>query len=297
MSENSEGTLSMDDAVAALQASRQAPEAEEAEEPSQEDNSEVETEEVAEVEAEAVDDDPEVEIETDEGAVRLKLSELKNGYLRQSDYTRKTQAAAEARKQAETLKAEADRARQQLSERLQALAAPVEQEPNWDEMLRTQPVQQVMAAQLAWQKRQKMKQQAAQEWRQMAEQQHAEAVAREREALLNAVPEWRDPTKLEAAAKDLATGAPEYGFTPDEIGGLVDHRMIRVLHDALQYRRLQKSKASVEKKVAAVQPSMKPGAKTTPDPKANIEQARAKLQKTHNVDDAVALMRAKRAKA
>lgn len=46
----------------------------------------------------------EVELELDGELVKLPIDELKKGYFRQSDYTRKTQALAEERKQIEELK-------------------------------------------------------------------------------------------------------------------------------------------------------------------------------------------------
>lgn len=52
----------------------------------------------------AFDDDTEIELGEDKKPV--KLSELKNGYLRQSDYTKKTQALSEERKVFEAEKAE-----------------------------------------------------------------------------------------------------------------------------------------------------------------------------------------------
>src|SRR5574340_754521 len=48
--------------------------------------------------AEHAEDDPLVTIKVDGKDVEVKLSELKNGYQRQADYTRKTQAVAEERK-------------------------------------------------------------------------------------------------------------------------------------------------------------------------------------------------------
>lgn len=62
-----------------------------------------ESEEVEEVDTQ-LDDDTEIELGEDKQPV--KLSELKQGYLRQSDYTKKTQALAEERKEFESLQAE-----------------------------------------------------------------------------------------------------------------------------------------------------------------------------------------------
>lgn len=63
----------------------------------------------------AVDEDPEVEISVDGKAEKVKLSELKNSYMRQADYTRKTQDLAEARRTLEQRKAEQDEAYDRLT--------------------------------------------------------------------------------------------------------------------------------------------------------------------------------------
>lgn len=52
----------------------------------------------------AEDDDPEIDL--GEGKKPVKLSEMKEGYLRQADYTKKTQALAEERKSFEAEKAQ-----------------------------------------------------------------------------------------------------------------------------------------------------------------------------------------------
>ena len=61
------------------------------------------------------DDDPEVEVTVDGKAEKVKLSELKNSYMRQADYTRKTQDLADARRNLEQRKSEQDEAYDRLS--------------------------------------------------------------------------------------------------------------------------------------------------------------------------------------
>lgn len=66
-------------------------------------------------EPQPAEEDPEVEISVDGKAEKVKLSELKNSYMRQADYTRKTQDLAEARRTLEQRKAEQDDAYDRLS--------------------------------------------------------------------------------------------------------------------------------------------------------------------------------------
>lgn len=64
--------------------------------------SEEEAEDSDTVETPIVEDDPDVEM--GEGRKSVKMSELKNGYLRQADYTKKTQELATQRKEVETMR-------------------------------------------------------------------------------------------------------------------------------------------------------------------------------------------------
>lgn len=69
------------------------------------DSDEETTEETTETEEQPLFND-DTEIDLGEGRNPVKLAELKNGYLRQSDYTKKTQMLADERKTFETEKAE-----------------------------------------------------------------------------------------------------------------------------------------------------------------------------------------------
>lgn len=62
------------------------------------------------------DEDPEYEVTADGKTEKVKLSELKNSYMRQADYTRKTQEIAETRRSLEQKRAEQDEAYTRLSQ-------------------------------------------------------------------------------------------------------------------------------------------------------------------------------------
>lgn len=67
--------------------------------------SEQKGEQAGQTEEAPAEDDPEYEITVDGKPVKVKLSELKNGYQRQADYTRKTQALADERRQVDAMMA------------------------------------------------------------------------------------------------------------------------------------------------------------------------------------------------
>lgn len=317
MSGNLAETISMDDAVESLMVEAPETASQDADDVAQEaDTEEVEAEEAetqeghADDEAEADaetdeleeednddaeedgDDDPTFEIETVNGKMEVSLSELSDGYLRQSDYTKKTMEVAEARKEVEATKAEFSQKEQQLTQALEYWAVPTEREPNWAQVAEERTPQEVFALQQQWNQRQQRKQQAAEYHQQLQAQQQAELRATETEKLLEAFPEWRDPAKFSAGAEAMVKGGDNYGFSAEEMAGMVDHRMFKVLSDAMKYRELQKAKPKVTKKVAKAPRKLKAGAK--PDKSESVKAARQKqmdrLKKSGSVDDAVNLL-------
>ena len=97
------------------------------------DNQEEQVKEPNETEGE---EEPTFTVKIDGKEVEVKLSELKNGYQRQADYTKKTTAVAEQRKAAEveTQKANQERAEysQKLSFYIQNLQNVVEEQSKTD---------------------------------------------------------------------------------------------------------------------------------------------------------------------
>lgn len=84
------------------------------EEPTEETETEATDDGQSEEEVETViDEDPDIDI--GEGRQPVKMSELKSGYLRQSDYTKKTQELATQRKEVEALQEQVKPAQEWLS--------------------------------------------------------------------------------------------------------------------------------------------------------------------------------------
>lgn len=237
------------------------------------------------------DEEPAIEIDTADGKKRLTASQIKENLMLKADYTRKTMALADERKTIEAEKSEVSQLKQQLSEALQSWAVPTEQEPDWEQLARTKPPQEVLAAQAQWQKRQRQAQLAREQFTQLRQQQLAETVTREQEQLFSKVPEWRDPSKYTEAANTIAKTGQDYGFSLDELSGLVDHRMILVLKDAAAYRALQATKPA-EKKVPQASATLKPGAKTTKTEasQAARQKQREQLKRSGRIEDAIDLL-------
>jgi hypothetical protein len=83
-------------------------EGEEAPEPEEEEAESEESDEESE------DDDPEIDL----GDIKVKKSELKAGYMKDADYRQKTAAAAEAKRHAESIAAQAQAEREYYANHL-----------------------------------------------------------------------------------------------------------------------------------------------------------------------------------
>ena len=149
---------------------------------------------------------------------------------------------------------------------------------NWAQLRQTDPVQWT-ALQLEFNNRSAAINQhlrevaAAQEAqsRQLQEQQAA-LLPKEREKMLEARPEWRDPVKFEADRKVMSSYAKALGFNDAELSSLADHRYMQVLHDAAQFRALQAANPETLKRVRAAPQMARPGTRTQRDPKTVAKQ-------------------------
>ena len=100
------------------------------------------------------------------------------------------------------------------------------------------------------------------------------------------------PVPLKDGAQAMIQGGGDYGFSEQEMTNLVDHRMFKVLRDALKYRELQKAKPKVTRKVQKAPKKMKPGAKPPKhsESKAARQKQLDRLKKTHSIEDAASLI-------
>lgn len=122
-----------------------------------------------------------------------------------------------------------------------------------------------------------------------AEQQktQGETLARERDKMYDARPEWRDEKVFKSAREEMSTYARHLGFTDAELGGIYDHRYMQVLHDAARYAALQAKAPEVAKRVRTAPKTASPGARTTRDPNAvAAQQAKERFLKNPKDIDA-----------
>lgn len=275
-------------------------------EPEQEQVVDTEIETPPEVEAEesapeddAASEQPEtITIKVDGKDVEVTLDELKKGYQRQADYTRKTMEVSETRKAAEAeaqqLREQRNQYAQKLNDSQVLLSAALNEQQNidWQQLLDSDPVE-YLKQQHLYQQRQAAYQKNAQEQQQLYQYQQAEQaqnvqkfLAQQQDELLAKLPEWKDETKAKAEKTAMKTYLQDTGFSLDEINHLSDHRSVLVARKAMLYdQMMSKAKAAAKKVENLPQKVVKPGNGQAPTIDKR-SQAFQRLGKSGKLEDA-----------
>ena len=272
----------------------------EVEEPEQDDEVEEDYEEDAEEEADS--EEPETfTVKVDGIEQRVTLEDLKQGYSGQQYVQQGMQQVAEMRKQFEQIAGDFLNEREQAKaifaqvQNMQIPSAPV---PPSEEKFSSDPVG-YMEAKMKYDREANEYQQKMAEVQQalagnsQAEQQARNAyLQREMDTLKQVIPDFADPEKAQGLRNSmLSVSQQTYGFDPQEIAAITDHRVLRVLHDAIQYRAAQGGKEQAIKKAKAKpKRTVKPGAKKTASNRDSSRQARSKLKRSGSIQDAMSLI-------
>ena len=258
-------------AILGLMDSEETPEVEEAEpseaeipfeatEETEEEGEELEAEEESEGE---ITEDEEAEFLFEVDGQELSADELRKGYLRQSDYTKKTQSLSEQRKEMESLTEQYNSQlqqiqaeRQQYIQHLQALSENQDIKKfdiDWERLRLEDPLECVTKRQEfqeAKEKAEEVKTKAKQAMARSAaekEQQWAKVVEDEKAKLIAALPEWGETDSQRQLATELRTYAQTQGYSEPEIDSLVDHRSFLVLRKAMLYDQMQNANPKAKK--------------------------------------------------
>jgi len=250
---------------------------------------------------EAEDSEPDLyTVKVDGKEERVSLEDLKRGYSGQKYVQKGMQEAAEQRKQAEAVYAALLNERQQVAQVLQQVQNGLPQPPQEPsrEMFESDPIG-YMEAKLKYDEDAKAYGAQIQQLQQIAAQQgQAQQVAqrayleREMETLKQVVPEFADPKKAPQVRDRLVTmGQEVYGYSPEEISSVMDHRAIRVLNDAIKYQELMSGKTKAENQAKPKnRRTVKAGAKRTDSKSQAMRQTRQKLKQSGSIDDALNLI-------
>lgn len=218
----------------------------------------------------------------------------------QADYTRKTQEVAEQRKQVEEswqqLQQQANLQQQNLAEYAQLMALDTQlqqfQNVDWNALYDSDPAEFVKIKEarrdILDQRNGLANKIGSIQQQHMAQQQQnfAKAVEEGNKILQRDIPNWSG----ELAKTLNQYGVDKLGFSVEELGSVIDPRVVKALHKAYLYDQLKAGKTVTDKKVANLPKVSKPGG---PAQKTVAQQQdaalRKNLKKSGSLDDAAAL--------
>ena len=275
------------------------------EQPAEEVKDEEHQEEQQDVQTLEIDpDEPLFEQQLEDKTTRkLSLKELQQGYLRQSDYTRKTQELAAQR--AELPKEIAKREQESSSSYVKRLSelsalvlrtvAPELQGVDLNKLANEDPYEYVRLSNRSSQIQQLLQtiraEQAAEESKQS---QHKQKEDNERWEKSLPILQRDIPDFGPEVVKRLIEAGKQYDYAPEEVAKWVDHRQVKMLYALMSKdeaaAKIESKRPEIEKKVALVTKIVKPGQSTKT--RTATDEARAKLRKSGKLDDALPVFEA-----
>lgn len=249
--------------------------------------------------AETADDDAETAEISDDILVPmhdgkpLPLKELKSGYMRQADYSRKTMELGEKRTSLEALSTRVSASVQAVAEFLQssipkapddALALTNPGQHYREKMLHDNAMAQVAAL--------IEKANAPKDvLNKLSTEQRTEVLKTENAKLIEAFPTTATPEGRQKFFEGTTNAAKELGFTDEELKGQTDHRLFKLAHYARIGLQAEAAKAKAKSKVVDV-PPVAPN-KRQPSGNANgvrkNQEAMKRLARSGSIHDAMAI--------
>lgn len=239
-----------------------------------------------------------ITLEIDGQEVKFTQDELKSSVLRQADYTRKTQALAEERKQFQSVVEQAQEQEKVYAQLLPVMVQRMQQflpQPPSSDLIDTDPAaylkqkeryeREMGDLQAAQAEMQRMSQKDT-----VANEQKLQAyVAQNAQMLPELIPEWKDAKNYERDRQRLRDFLKGRNFNDQEIDQAYDARIVALAYDAMRWRELKNSKPKqsepLEKALKPNAPAPKPMNSQT---KAQVE-ARKRLKQTGSIRDAAAV--------
>lgn len=218
----------------------------------------------------------EIEIDLPDGTrTKVTRDELTKGYLRQSDYTRKTQQLAEQAKEADA------RSQQEIAKIQEALqrieqAFPEEKEPDWEKLAQDDPFE-FSVQQARWTKRQKALTEAREQANKAMHEQVVKAQERFQEHVQNEISAVRAHPLFADAVDDKARSdrqealfktAQSLGFEADDFARVTDHRVYVMLEKARRYDEMISKAEKVEKAAPKAPKERRPGTARQGNPRS-----------------------------
>ena len=235
--------------------------------------------------------------------VELTASELNNYLLRQQDYTRKTQALSEERKQLEEQKGNLSQIHQlseQLKSEYDALRAVDNEEISaeyWNQLKTENPVQ-YLVERNEFQERRLEREQAErrvtdlqnqlQHQQQFEQQQRLESEAQK---LQEIIPEWQDNETANREREALKVYGTSQGYSEQELGSVTDSRAVSILRKAMLYDALATKRSEIKQRVDK-SPSSSQAVRAINAPvrkRSQLQRHQAQLKKSGRLQDATSV--------
>ena len=257
------------------------------------------SDESAEEQAEASEEEQTVTIKIDGKDVEVPITELKNGYQRQADYTRKTMEVAEQRKAADAdlsnIAAERMELQASLAKAQAVLESSLETQKNidWENLIRNDPNEYLLQKHLFDQRQADLRQnlqdqsQISQKISQDQQQNYQNYLAKQQDELLAKLPSWKNPEVAKAEKLAIREYLLTNGFDQKQVDTVADAKAVQLALKAMKYDEMI-SKASVATKQVQKLPTKveKPSAGERP-PSDKFKGDLNRLSKSGKIDDAV----------
>jgi len=225
---------------------------------------------------------------------KLPIKALREGYMRQEDYSRKTAEVARQREEVgnsvrQAVEGERTQYQQNLQQ-LQALVteavAPELKDVNWNHLATNDPAEYVRLRNRADQVKNVLEtiktrgEELTARQKQEQSQVLQETARKARVQLDSDIPGFND-----ALYQNLIKSSENYGYKAEEVAQWVDPRAIKVLNDAYQFQQLKAGKPAADKKVAVAPPVVKSAAKPAVSKQSQqANNALERLRKTGHRD-------------
>jgi hypothetical protein len=189
------------------------------------------------------------------------------------------------------VRAEREQYAQYLAQLQKAIEQATPAEPDWDTLLREDPVR-YQQTRTAWDQHKARQDALATEAKRASDAvladrniQTKQYLETERTKLLEALPTWSDPEVAKKETTDLVTFAKSAGYTDAELAQVTDHRVMLLLRKAMLFDRAESARAAAAKKIERVKAAT-PGPGTKRPPVSELTRTKQRLAKTGRIEDA-----------
>ena len=228
----------------------------------------------------------------------VTLDEALAGYQRQQDYTKKTQALAEEKKQVQAEMEAAKQDRLQYQQRVEYMVqqqqAQQPQEPDWEQLYESDPLEWMKQKENFRSQKEKNLELQQEQFRMRQQQEYEQQeqmkvhLSQQHQALMEAIPEWSDTKVMQqekAQIRDYAINT--LGYSQEEVSQVYDSRAVQALRSGMIASGLSgKGKAKLRPASPAIRAVTPGSAPEQPRKQTSIHKAKIKLAKSGKMSDA-----------